>query len=275
MRPILMLSLAGALVLSPSCISNRYKARATERISVSYEPAGGIDVSTRNGSIDILGSGAGDEIQIEAKIVATGSSQEEADERLSQVKIRCDRDPNSSRLILRASFGDKPRGSDGVSYTVRLPDADGARLSTSNGRIRVEAIHGSLDAATSNGRVEVKDHDGKVKVRTSNGSVVLTEIAGPVEAKSSNGKIGVQLQPGAEGPIDVKTSNGSINLAVGEAFAGTMSLNTSNGRVRMNGKADHAKCRLKKRSGTIQFSEAGRASRARTSNGSITVSVIE
>jgi Toastrack DUF4097 len=269
----LALALAALPAVTASCNLNRFKARATETIPVQYVPATPIHVTTRNGSIEILGGAEGKDIIIKATITATGKSQQEADDRLDRVKVYADRD-SKDRLIVRADFGDTPRGSDGVSYVITVPDADGARLRTSNGSVKVRGIAGGLDVQSSNGRIDVGDHSGRVKARTSNGSVAVKDASGPVDVHTSYGSVTVMLRSDASGPLDVRTSNGRVNVTVGESFAGKMLARTSNGRVRFHNETGlEVGKRIKKRSGTLRFPRRGPESKLRSSNGSVTITV--
>ena len=63
-------------LLATSCSMNPYTARATENITVDYQPATPVHVTTRNGSIQVLGGAIGPEIQVQATITACGSTQE-------------------------------------------------------------------------------------------------------------------------------------------------------------------------------------------------------
>ena len=132
----LTLSLVAFGLIAPSCMFDSYSAKATERLTVKYVPATAIEVTSRNGRIEIIGGQRGEDIVVEASIVAGGRSQEEADDRLDGVKIHCRRD-EQDRLIVKAEFPGERRNRDGVSYVIELPDADGAKLSTSNGSIKV------------------------------------------------------------------------------------------------------------------------------------------
>ncbi len=259
--------------ITTSCILNRYTSKITETIPVQYVPAAPIHVTTRNGSIEIVGGSEGEDIVVRATITASGSSQGEADDRLDRIKIRCERDRND-RLVIRADFDGKPRGRDGVSYVIEVPDADGAHLRTSNGSVKVRAIAGMLDVESSNGKIDVNDHSGEVKARTSNGSVAVRDVSGPVDVHTSNGSVTIDLRPTAEGPLGVRTSNGRVNVSVGKGFCGKMEARTSNGRVYVkNESGQDIKQRVKKRSGTIHFPGRGKASKVRSSNGTVTITV--
>jgi DUF4097 and DUF4098 domain-containing protein YvlB len=269
LAPALLVVLATAT----SCITNRYTATTTETIPVKHISATPIHVTTRNGTIEIVGGAEGPDIVIRATIKMCGMNQAEADDRLDHVTIQCDRD-DQERLIVRAVFADKRRSRDGVSYLIRVPDADGAVLLTSNGSVKVRAIAGVLDIQSSNGKIEVDDHSGKVKARTSNGSITVQDVSGPVDVHTSNGGVTVNLRSDAPGPLAIQTSNGRVTVTVGEGFAGTIHARTSNGRFRFNNKTglDVGK-RLEKRSGSLQFPRQGNDSKIRSSNGSVTVTV--
>ena len=70
-----------------------------------------------------------------------------------------------------------------------------AQLKTSNGRITVAGLAGSLQAETSNGAIDAE----------------LTELAsGDLRLESSNGGVAVRLPRDARFSVDAATSNGGV-----------------------------------------------------------------
>ncbi len=133
-------------------------------------------VDSQNGSISVIGESQRQDVEAQAAITASGNTKDDAEERLSDVVIDCERDPQG-RLMVKASFPGKRRSNEGVSYVIRAPSVDGAELWSSNGAIRTLDITGELTARTSNGSVELDvggAFQGEVRLRTSNGDITVT-----------------------------------------------------------------------------------------------------
>ncbi|MGH9719764.1 MAG: DUF4097 family beta strand repeat-containing protein [Bryobacteraceae bacterium] len=145
------------------------------------------------------------------------------------------------------------RGNYGARYVLRVPrSVELDRVVSSNGKIRIEDITGTVRLRTSNGHVEVVRVRGTVEATTSNGSVGLRDVEGPVTVRTSNG--GVKTED-LKGAVDATTSNGSIHAHIARTDPRRpMKLETSNGGIEVS-------------------MESGAASdlRASTSNGGITV----
>ena len=268
------LAIVTLLALLPACgLFSQYTAKILKTIKVPHVAGFAIDVQSRNGSIQVLGGSAGEEVEVLATIVAGGQTQAEAEDRLQQIVVRCTRDAEN-RLVIRAEYPDQPRSRDGVSYVVRIPTVDGARLHTSNGSVTAKSLAGALRVNTSNGLIVVHDHQGAATLETSNGSVRVQRHAGTVTVRTSNGGVAVELTDDQTGPVSIDTSNGGVELTVGPGFQGSLRMDTSNGRVRVdNSGGTSLRQRIRRRSGTVTFGEDGEASRVHSSNGSITLNV--
>ena len=265
----LALLLIGLLVL-PGCVS-QHRVSRTDMLTADHETGSAIDVRARNGSVTVVADPNRTDVQIEARLTCAASTVEKAEERLAEAQVKIERRPDRT-LFVTAEFPGGDRGNDGATFTIRLPDASGATLRSSNGRIRANGLTGALSIDTSNGRVVLEDHDGPAEVHTSNGRIHVTNHRGEARLHTSNGSVHVRLHPDNPGPLDVRSSNGSIRAAVGPAFGGTIDLDTSNGRIHVDG-SDRARImHINRSNGYVVVGEdAAPKSRLDTSNGSITV----
>lgn len=268
--------------------SNPYRAKTTMTQTVDHVADASLRVDTRNGRIDVAAETSRQDVWIEAHITAVGKTQQEADDRLAATVLDVSRD-GANKLIIRPIFPDEPRGSDGAAITVRLPDANGAYLESSNGSVKVVGLtgdliidtsngginlrdhYGSAVADTSNGNVTVHAHRGELEVDTSNGRVDVVELAGPAKIDTSNGSVNVSLAPDQRGPLRVDSSNGSIVVTVGPAFEGEVVFDTSNGAIHIaNNGGNVISSNISRSSGRIVVgSDNAAQSRLDTSNGSI------
>ncbi len=243
--------------------------KETRQLMVSHEPGTGVDIQTKNGAIDVRVAQV-DSVEIDAHLKAI------TQERLDLTDVVASRLEDGT-LYLRVDWPEGGRrGSEGCSFDIRLPDAYGANLESSNGAITLVGISGEAKLRTSNGKIRVENHDGNVLADTSNGYVELAQITGAATVDTSNGAVRVELDDASSGPLSIKTSNGSVHVTVGPAFAGELGARTSNGRLKLVGfepgeiaEQGRRNCRLQAESalGTAVDS----TSSVRSSNGSITL----
>lgn len=293
-----LISFAAALTvllpLTACSFSNGMDFKADTDLSVTAEHVSGsaLYVDTKNGRIEVVAEPQRTDVSIEARLRCRGYTQEDADERLAATELSVSRDADQ-RLVIKPVFPGSRRGGDGASIVVRIPDAHGAHLDTSNGSVVATMLSGHLVIDTSNGSITVTDHDGTARVDTSNGSVTvtnltgalradtsngsitLTNVGGPVEADTSNAAIKLSLAGDQSGPLKLDTSNGSITVDVGAAFIGSVSFDTSNGSIHVDDRIGRiSSSSLSKNEGRITIGEGGGSSRLDTSNGSIHFKIV-
>ncbi|MCW4384795.1 DUF4097 family beta strand repeat-containing protein [Salinibacterium sp. SYSU T00001] len=115
-----------------------------------------------------------------------------------------------------------------VSYTLEVPAGIPVSGSTTNGGLDLSAL-GEVDVETSNGRIILAEIDGSVRASTSNGRIEGRELSGgEVDVETSNGSI--DLHSDGEQDVTARTSNGSITLIVPEGDY-RVDMETSNGRT--------------------------------------------
>lgn len=119
-----------------------------------------------------------------------------------------------------------------VHFHVRVPRnwTGDVSMQTSNGEIRADGLNGEAELRTSNGAITVRDHTGTLRVRTSNGRVEVDRLDSVLIAESSNGAI--RISNGVlRGNGHVRTSNGAIELEAKLEPGASYEARTSNGRV--------------------------------------------
>jgi len=275
-RRMPMLAAIVTVSLLQGCVLfDMHRASEDRRFSVMHVEGSSLDVTSRNGSIEVIADDAVDEVIVEVRLTCGGSSPAVAKERLTAATVVIERD-TSRMLTIRPEFPGGAQNNDGASITVRLPGADGASLSTSNGRVTARGLAGALVVNTSNGRVIVDDHDGEAQLRTSNGRIEVRGLNGSLDARTSNGRVHVALTEDATGPVRVHSSNGSIMAIVGAAFRGRIEFDTSNGRIKVSGSEERlVRERIRGSNGFAVLGAAdGPESLLDTSNGSIELHVL-
>lgn len=267
------------------------KVTETRSITADHVAGGSLYIDTRNGSVEVYADDSVDAVKIDATVTAADTSEVEAAKRLAETKVIVERD-TGQRLTIRPDWPSIARAGEGASFNVRMPDANGVIIDTSNGNVTVHGLRGKLVIDTSNSGVEVVNHDGETIIDTSNGAVDvrgnrgrvyadssngrirITDQHGSVEADTSNGPIEVVLANDQSGPLKLDTSNGSITVTVGPAFAGTVEFDTSNGSIYVRNRGgDVRTSTIGKSDGVIVMAKDGHKSIVETSNASITFTI--
>ncbi|MCC6676213.1 MAG: hypothetical protein IT436_03635 [Phycisphaerales bacterium] len=254
--------------------------RATRTAQVAHVAGSPVSIITENGSVDLARADISD-VQITAHLRA------QTQERLDATSIAVVRDAAGLLTISVDWPGGLRRGDEGCDFEVRLPDASGITIDSSNGRLSLAGLSGPAVLGTSNGRIEVAGHDGEVRAHTSNGHITLRDVKGDVMARStngaidllgiagkaetstSNGHIEIRLDAASPGPVFAETSNGSISVDLGPTFSGKVSMRTSNGEIRVSG----AEASGGKHSKSVVVGSGGVESILKTSNGRIQLKV--
>jgi hypothetical protein len=292
--------------------NHEFRADTSRTLTAEHIPGSALVVDTTNGSIEVIAEPDRSDVSIKAHLHCRGTTQDEADQRLAATTVSVARAGNRT-LIVKPIFADKRGGGDGASFSIRIPDADGVRLDTSNGSVVARALAGSLVIDTSNGSIRVTDHDGTANVDTSNGAITLTtvggavdadttngaitlttvggpvdadttngaitltNVGGPVDADTSNGAIRLTLADNQGGPLKLDTSNGSIMVQVGPAFVGTVRFDTSHGSIHVEdqaGRISSSSVNRNKGRGSVSVGDGGPASRLDTSHGAIHFTIV-
>ncbi len=163
-----------------------------------------------------------------------------------------------------------------VFYDVKVPHNTNVALKTSNGRIDISALEGTISLDSSNGKVVANDIEGSTEARTSNGSVELVNVSGSVNARTSNGSIAIEHPEAlaADESITCETSNGSVRINLPADSAFDIDARTSNGGVRTAFDVDRTDNSTSKRRLSGQVGDGGALVKLTTSNGSISVDAL-
>ena len=202
----------------------------------------------RNGGIRVLGTD-GEAVKVTARMQAQARTDAAAQELLRRVRIVAD--GRSVRADGPSTDGDGEGWS--VSYFVVVPHRFDLDLEAHNGGLGVTNVSGKLD------------------LRTHNGGLSLEGVGGDVRAETQNGGINVRLTGNRwDGTgLDAETRNGGVRIAVPEQYAAQLETGTVNGSIRtdipvtLSGRIS--------RELSIPLGGGGRTIRARTTNGSVTI----
>lgn len=165
-----------------------------------------------NGGVSVVASDRSD-IQVVARVQASGSTDEDAAALLSQVRVE------AANGVVRAvgpdNNGNNNRRWWSVSYEISVPRATGLDLESVNGGVSVVGTEGAIEARTVNGGINLRDVRGSVVGRTTNGGIEV-RFAG---------------ERWTGGPLELATTNGGITLAVPSAFDAHLVASTVHGGI--------------------------------------------
>ena len=187
------------------------------------------------GSVTVRGVEGAEEISVERDVSYRGKRPEGATHTVDgdTLELRgCGR-RCSVDYTLEVPVGLDVRGST-ENGAIELSAVAEVEVETSNGRIELEQVSGTVDAETSNGRIIGRELNGDgIRASTSNGGIEL-EVIEPqdVEATTSNGSIELTVPPGSY-RVSTETSNGGTEVGIADdpGAEHTLTLRTSNGSI--------------------------------------------
>src|SRR6202162_1113169 len=129
----------------------------------------------------------------------------------------------------------------GTHITITVPPDTSLKLSSQNGSVNVEGVHGEIDADCHNGGIKLVNVSGTVLADSQNGGihVIMDRVdAGKPSALSSvNGTIDVTLPADLKANLKMRSSQGSIysdfDMNVTSGRATTQKNNTADGKFRL------------------------------------------
>ena len=200
---------AGSMTCRDTWNSDRLQGHC--EIKEQTVPAGGaiaVD-GGRNGGVAVKGWDH-NEILVRARVQTAGSTQAEADQLATQIRIE------TAGLRIHAEGPEQRDGAQWwVSFEIFVPGRSDLSLSASNGGVSVSDVYGKID------------------FKTTNGGVNLVGVGGSVQGNTTNGGVNVVLTGARwDGEVlDVKTTNGGVNLVLPDNYSAHLETGTVNGRV--------------------------------------------
>lgn len=192
---------------------------------------GQLGVTGKNGGIEVVGEDRND-IALEVKITVSGSSRENAQSILHDIRIVTE--GSNIRADGPSQSGSWLHGGWSASYRLRVPRRVAhTELRTTNGGINVSNLDGPVSASSSNGGIDINQVHGDVNVSTTNGGLHLNEVAGAVHAQTTNGGVNISLAGNhwQGGGLYAKSTNGAITLKAPDRFAAHLVADTTNGGI--------------------------------------------
>ncbi len=202
-----LLGLCTALAVAFVTLSTDASAKVREDFErdIPFSAGGSFEIENSNGSIHIKTWNEGT-VRIEAEKVAKSEAH------LEDIEIVID---GSGDSVSVETVHRRRNNSGKVSYIISMPAEANVSVSTANGSVTIEGIHGHVIAKSTNGSLKVEDIVGEIEAKTTNGSIrarYACATDGSHTFKTVNGTVRVYLPSDAGGDFEANTVNGSINV---------------------------------------------------------------
>lgn len=240
MKKLLSLTLTCTLVFA----MNVTAAEETMDHVFEVTPGDYLTLKNINGNVEVS---VWDRDQVEVVAIKKARGRDAAG-KLESVDVEMSQEGDSIRI---ETVRHKKRDNVSVYYELRVPSQIDLDLKTTNGKITVDGVSGSLIT------------------RTTNGSLVLTEIGGNLQASTTNGSIRAEMVSHDGGEIRCKTTNGSIRLDLPDNIRGDLNAKVTNGSINSDIELDSAN--RSKRSLDGVYNGGGAPIDLKTTNGSIRI----
>jgi len=218
-----------------------------------------LELENTNGEIEVV-TWDRDEIRIEARKKARGSSDEDLQTALDSLEVIIGETAGGVTIETRfPSHGVMGRARNRVSlsvdYRITMPKKADLDLETVNGQVDISGVRGDLSIDTTNGGIIVKESGGRVSAESTNGgiSVELAELTDGADMsfKTTNGGIKLFLPTTVRASLTARTTNGSIQTEFPITVQGKLARTRLEGDINGGG----GKIELRTTNGGIRISE--------------------
>jgi hypothetical protein len=232
--------------------------KASDEWVRSYElrPAGEIDVSATNGTIDLEGYD-GKTVEVRAERTARAVNDEAARELVSKIEIKEEVSPDRVTIRTEGVSGLLIGVSYQVKYYVRAPHSVVARMRVTNGVVTAKRFSGHLVATSTNG------------------GIVGEELGGKLEARSTNGTVRIALREVDPAGVTLRTTNGRVDLSLPASAKADLSAECRNGAVSVEGLTIEAFGEQSRRSVHGKLNGGGAPIDVETTNGAVRIRALD
>ena len=212
------------------------RGRATQQWSRSYPlaPAGRFEITSSGGPVDIVGGAPGN-VQVEATMTATATTDARAGELLKAARIEETVTPD--RIVI---VGQPVRrgGNVEMGFRITVPPDTHIVTTLNNDKLTVDGLDGHVKAMVVNGEIELGRHRGTVDAAAVNGriSVKMAQVTGRVRVESTNGQVSIEVPRDTRATLNARSVNGGITVTgLNTQEADTLGRRIRNLESRLNG----------------------------------------
>lgn len=198
-----------------------------------------VSLSSIKGNINVKRS-ADQSIRLQYTVTASAADTEAAQKKRDAVTI--EEEIQEGRLTLAAKVDGKSVDYDNLSidYELQIPDAMKLKLENEDGAVRINGIHGDVDASSERGMMEIVDVQGRLSVNSNYGSIYLSDITGDIELENRGSSASINHTKGTVGLISQSGRNTISNIdgkVTSEADGGFVFLREISGLVEVESRA--------------------------------------
>ena len=218
----------------------RAARQARERQNETAEPfsrmfkvgrGASLTIENASGNIQVT-SGAGDQIDVQARKRAWGADPEQAKRRLGEATIEAYASGNRVDIRVDHSERGSGRGFE-VEFDVKVPQDATLDLRSASGDIRVTNVGGEIRLQAVSGNIGLEGTPRLVNVRAVSGDITMTNAGSDTQLSVSTVSGSVLLQTLKARSLDLNTVSGDVRIT---AWSGERSLvRTLSGSLEMDG----------------------------------------
>jgi hypothetical protein len=233
--------------------ANRISAESEESKNYSSEGVTTLKVQDDAGDVSVL-SGKGDQITVRAHKIAWGSTQEDAEQVLAELKYTVTKSGESLTVkyeIQQTHFGGENRP-DIVNFVITVPEEINVSVDANFGTLEITGIKGNVNLHSDFGDITVTNLEGTLNATTESGTITTTSVnagTGDIFLRSGfgrsilekvvTGKLQVESESGlidltdvrVSGDLELFTNFGDIHFETGSA--GKLTATTESGKVEL------------------------------------------
>jgi DUF4097 and DUF4098 domain-containing protein YvlB len=190
-----------------------------------------LQVATGSGSINVR-SGAGNTVQVTARIKARDGGQYSAEEKVRMIEKNPPIEQSGNAITIgRTDDDDRDLYRNvSISYEIVTPAQTTLRAATGSGSQTISGLAGEVKATTGSGSIRLNEIGAAVHANTGSGSIEAAGVKGSLRAGTGSGGI---RGTGIAGAISATTGSGSVNLE--QTSAGDVRVQTGSGSVSVAG----------------------------------------
>ena len=199
-RTLRALSLAAAVLVSLAPTAAR-ASNSKGKFERTLEVGGPVevDVQTAAGNISVR-MVTGSSVRVSGEVrVKTGLLQSDpvSERKLQQIVSHPPIERHGNSITIGRLRDSDLRRDTFISYEIEVPPDTRLRSNTGLGDLRVEGLHGVVNADTGAGKVTISGITGDVHANTGLGDVTIREVTGTLRADSAAGNVSAEGEPRA------------------------------------------------------------------------------